>query len=567
MKKIFFTLFATLVACTCYGQTVGNSQMELVNFKEVKGDFGELFTRYYKDWPRDDDNRYDCACVRISFENMSMSDAKDVIYTFSSSAPKAEEKNRLNEKEHEWWVFVSPSENAYMEASHPKFGKSNRLSGIKLEAHKAYDVVLRNNKTVSISVHVQPTGATVSLSDIGVKSTAPATFADVPFGNHTLVISVNGQQRLKETIEVSETNTTFERDVRERKSISFTSDPKGAILFIDGEKVGSTPYTCQLPYGAHTVEARLSSDANKVDKKSFEVNAYSDPEIKLEPVRKKTFEVIAMYNGRKVNADLYVDGSAEGIGKSSYTLTEPVGRSVNVRMSYNGNAKKRKIKVTNNMSDEQIFKIAARNSIVWPWQRDYNSSPVGLSMGYVSKQLVTQGEGEKLKENGFWPDGEGCSLSGMQFGIHFQPCFSFGLGMYTGLFYELYMSWNDNYDYNRFLEHCVYVPAHALFRIPFSENIALILHGGLGFNYAIYGAFSDSNDYYEDLDDMYGEAGYPKRFNLTAEIAAGFRIGHVMVQAQYAKGLNNHKSYSDYGDYKTRQNKLSFSVSYMFTSE
>ena len=219
------------------------------------------------------------------------------------------------------------------------------------------------------------------------------------------------------------------------------------------------------------------------------------------------------------------------------------------------------------MSVEQCFKISARNSFVWPWQREYDAAPVGLGLSYVYKQLVTKGEGEKLKENGIWEDGQDKYLHGVQVGLHFQPCFSFGLGLYTGLFYEFYYSSNDKYDYDKFMEHCLYMPIHAYYRIPFSRSVALSVHGGLGLSYAFYGVICAKESYVDDITDFYGEDGVPKRFNLTADIAAGLRLGPILLSFQYSKGINDHKSYEAMGDYKTTQNKYSIGLSYMFTAE
>lgn len=50
-----------------------------------------------------------------------------------------------------------------MEAGLDKYGMSNRLSNIKLEPKQAYDVVLRNDKTMSINIITKPEGAIASL--------------------------------------------------------------------------------------------------------------------------------------------------------------------------------------------------------------------------------------------------------------------------------------------------------------------------------------------------------------------------------------------------------------------
>lgn len=220
------------------------------------------------------------------------------------------------------------------------------------------------------------------------------------------------------------------------------------------------------------------------------------------------------------------------------------------------------------MDVEQEFKIPARNSFVWPWQREYDASPVGFSMGYVTKQWVTSGEGARLKED-VWGR-ENKRLHGLQVGLHFQPCFSWGLGLYSGLFYEYYMSWNEEMKeqgyMDHFQEHCLYMPIHAYYRLPFANKVALAIHGGIGLDYGLYASFSSTE--YENSEpstEYYGLDGWPNRFNASAEIGVGFRVGKIQVNAQYSKGLSDHKFYSDQGEFKTIQNKLSLTISWMFS--
>ncbi len=565
MKQFILAIALVLATCFAQAQEQEKPQLQLHDFTEASsvGGMANLLTLFNeKNWP-DDDNGKPCALIRVRFENMTTADAENVQFALGNTSGLSKKENRLSNQDlPEMWLFVGSANNTFLEAQFGTYGKSNRLSGLKLKEKGVYDVVLTNNKTVTISIVAKPEGTTSRLADTGQLSTLDGTITNVALGRHELEISKDGQLLKKETIEVSESNVKFEYDLRPRKKVRFVSDPSNATIYIDDKVVGRTPATIELAYDSYDVRAQLSPE--EIDSRSITVSNFSADEIKLEPIKKKAFEVYAIYNGKKVDADLYIDNKQEGTSQSSYSLELPIGKKYDMLMTYFGNSKRRKIKVTSSMNAEQEFKISARNAFVWPWQREYDSAPMGFAVGYVSKQLVTQGNGEKLKENGVWDDGQNKSLSGMQFGLHFQPCLSFGLGFYTGLFYEIYMSWNDNYDYTEFIEHCLYVPVHGYYRLPFGRKIALSIHGGLGFNYSVHGAYSDKNDEYEDYTDFYGQEYFPKRFNMAAEIGAGLRFGPVQINAQYAKGLTNHKSYASLGDYKTIQNKLTLSVSYVF---
>ena len=236
-------------------------------------------------------------------------------------------------------------------------------------------------------------------------------------------------------------------------------------------------------------------------------------------------------------------------------------------MTYYGNSKSRKIHVTKDMSIEQEFKIKARNSINWPWQREYQSAPVGINFGYVRKHMVTQGNGTKFSENGVWNDGEDKWLNGLECGVHFQPCLSWGLGFYSALNMQIFLSSGELGDYDEFQEYVLNIPVHALFRLPLGEKYAIWLHGGLGFDISLWGAYTDSDNYYEDYTDFYGEDAFPKRFNMTADIGFNLRLNRLLLSAQFSKGLIDHGSYHSISeDYKTKVNKMSFSISYLFSS-
>lgn len=564
MRKLLL-LVLTFFAIHAVAQT---TQLELISFKESTSADGmtNLSTLFKgKEWPKDVNDDKDCAWVRVTFQNMTLNDARNVTFDFGTSAPIKSIEDRLNEEEREIWLWVTPSDFAIMEAKLTKYGASNRLHDIKLKPKSVYDVILKNNKTISINVDTQPQGAIVVM-ETGERAVTPATFTDVALGKHTLTISLNGQTKLQETINVSEENVKFAYDIREKKNVRFVSDPSGAAIYIDGERIGNAPQTIPMPYGSYQVEARLG--VGETDVKSITVSSLSSDEIKLEPIKKKTFEVYAIYNGNKVNADLYIDGKSEGIGQASYTLTKPIGKSYKMQMNYYGNSKKRTIKVRENMPVDQVFKISARNSFQWWWQKEYDATPGGFSIGYVTKQYVTTGEGERYKED-VWGR-ENKRMHGMQMGLHFQPAFSFGLGLYTGLFYELYMSDNSENTgtqyYDRFIEHSMYIPLHLYYRIPFSNKVALSIHGGVGMDCGIYAQFKDSEDSNsEPSSDYYGEDYCPKRVNFSAEVGGGLRLGPIQLNALYSKGLNDHKFYTEFGKYKTIQKKLAFSISYVFS--
>lgn len=567
-------IFIVTMVVSVYAQEIsqqeGQQQLQLHSFKEAKSEGGlpNLFALFKKeDWPTDA-NGEECALVRVSFENMPMADALKVSYNFGPTVSIGDiQTGDEAAKVKEVWLFVSSATSAIMEAKND-YGTSNRLSNLKLEKFHVYDVVLRNNRTMSITITSKPEGAIVKLVKTGETKPTPATFTGVPLGGQEISLSLDGRI-VRDTIEVTDGNVSFDYDLRKRKMVRFTSDPSNADLYIDGELVGRTPMEVEMPYDSYSVEARLS--ASEADTLSVTVSDISANEIRLEPIKKKSFRVYAMYQGRNVEADLHIEGKSENRQLSSnlsHTLTLPIGQEFWIYMSSVYGSEGRFIKVEEDMDLEQEFEIEARKSITWPWDREYDASPIGFSIGYVTKQWVVTGEGEQFKANTVWGQGHSTQLRGVQAGFHFQPCLRCGLGLYLGLFYELYMSSNDEYretdNYDKFIEHSLYAPAHLYFRLPFARKIALSIHGGVGFDYGLVAKLSASNSNIEPLTEYYGGDMWPKRFNMSGEIGASMRFGPVQFNFQYSKGLTDHESYTRNGDYKNVQNKISASISWLF---
>lgn len=585
MKKILLLITTFFLSAVLFGQEARKTQLELHSFKEVTSkqglpNLGALFME--EGWPMDANGEEPCAWIRVKFENMPMADAESVSFDFGNSAPIVKTVNRLKEEENEVWLFVTPSSNAYMEARHGRYGTSNRLPSFRLEPKHVYDVVLTNDITVTIRIASSPRGATVRIEDLGVVQQTPATILGVPLGQHSIKI-VSGDNTINETIEVTEAKTLFYYDLRPKKKISFRSEPSEAMIVLGRDSIiGLTPCYAELPYGTYAVRAE---NQGKSTVQSILVSPNSDDEVFFDLVNNKTFEVYATQRGKNVNAALYIDGEWIGSGEPSYEISKGVGKAYKVTMSYNGRSRARKIKVTEGMRSRYEFRIPYGSTGYTEWQNDYDAKPYGFSFGYVSKSFQTKGNGEKLKHDIFGEEG---IMPGIQLGFHAQPSFRWGLGIYTGLFYEVYFrggqvdyyynihTGNNGYLYyssstvhGSYREHDLYIPAHACYRIPFAEEVGLSVHLGFGFDFKLSSNFSG----YESESENYGfgESGYSydtmlssKKFNLSAEFGFGLRLWPVQIELQVSRGLNNHAMFKDYGDFKTKQNKFTFSVAYNF---
>lgn len=568
MKRLIMILCVFSAFINLYG---AGKPFEIVSFGELKdGDGFNITAQMMGDeWPLSTTGREKSAWIRVVPENFPVSELGNIKFESSTFIAKQENKGLQG-----IWLFVDPGKNVSLDAQYK--GYAQRITE-PLRAGEIYVLTIRNNQSVSITVNTMPAAGAVVTLDDGTKGVTPDQIPNVTLGRHEISISCNGKT-IKDTIDVSETNTRFPSgdrayyDFRSKKNVTFESDPSDAdIVIYDSQDketlVGRNKKTIELPYGRYSAVAFSGALSDTLQ---FEVSADSRDNYMLRPIKKQRFEAVAYYGGKKVNGSLWIDGKPQGdYGQSSYALNLPLGK-YKMEMSYAGFSKRRTVKVHPGMDPVQKFNIKAKSTFVWPWQKEFEPVVGGFSMGYVQKQYVTKGQGEILKEN-IWGD-VGKSMHGMQIGFHYEPAFHWGLGLYTGLFYELYMSWHDPEDGGdeiSFVEHNLYMPVHAYYRLPLARKVLIAVHGGIGLDYAISGKFwtgSEEDGDYIEATDFYGEEGYPKRFNLSAEIAVDLRFGPVAVTGTYSKGILDHKSYTSYGDYKTTQNKLALTVSYVFAS-
>lgn len=483
--------------------------------------------------------------------------------------------------------FVSAG-TSYIDLISPTYGNGRlELDDLNLKDRDIVSATITPDARQNITVQpIRDNGATVKVvlddKDSAIVSDAKpqAKFMNVSHGEHELKYYANNELIKSVIVVVDNVANSFNNhDLRTYKTIDIISQPEGAAIYIDNEHVGTAPlHNYSITVGPHTFVAQL----NQKEKEEKNVNIGANiSNVTLYPRETQAFSVNITLDHTPYTADLYVNG--DQVNKffekaqinqhydtyaSTYNFDLPVGNSYSFKATVGDNASKvQTVKVKKGMKDVSlIMKRHHTNEIIWPWEREYDVDIMGFQIGYVRKQLVTQGEGEKYSENGVWDDGEGKWLHGIQAGLHFQPAFKFGLGLYTGLFYEYYFSSSKEYDYSKFEEHCVYLPVHAMYRLRIAQSCALLIHGGIGLNYAIHGSYKDENSAYEDYTDFYGEDAFPKRFNMAAEISAGLRISRVMLSFTWAKGITDHKSYSSLGAFKTKQNKMSVGLSYVFSA-
>lgn len=117
------------------------TQIEIIDWTNVTNDISYRFISNVigGSWPKDL-NGIDCAWIRVGFENFSLSEIENLVFQFSDNALIMKSINMLNEKSNDIWLFVAPVESTCMEVLYPNLELSTRLSGMKLESKKVYNV-------------------------------------------------------------------------------------------------------------------------------------------------------------------------------------------------------------------------------------------------------------------------------------------------------------------------------------------------------------------------------------------------------------------------------------------
>jgi hypothetical protein len=143
--------------------------------------------------------------------------------------------------------------------------------------------------TGSISVSSSPAGAAINL-DGWDKGKTPATLDQVKAGSHTLTLSLAGYADKILTVPVDAGKVTAVTaslvpsgtpTPAGSGTLTVRSDPGGASVYFDGEKVGNTPVQLKgVPAGTHNLLLTMQGYSNVT--RTIEMTADSDKELSLD---------------------------------------------------------------------------------------------------------------------------------------------------------------------------------------------------------------------------------------------------------------------------------------------
>lgn len=172
-------------------------------------------------------------------------------------------------------------------------------------------------RTFTYSISSDPPGAQI-LIDGGVQGTTP-TNLDLEIGVHRLQFVKDGYREVTKELYVTKDNV--ERAVRMRLvrkygTLLITSEPSGAILYIDGEVKGNTPYKGDLFAGFHTLTLKKETYDDHVRFVEITDNQPLEIHVSLERTM-----IPVTFLTEPLGASVVVEGKEIGVTPTDYALT------------------------------------------------------------------------------------------------------------------------------------------------------------------------------------------------------------------------------------------------------
>lgn len=223
----------------------------------------------------------------------------------------------------EWYLYVSSRKNGEIKIIY--MGDYVYNLPYKLEPGSVYELTL-GIESATLIIRATPDEATIYIDDEKVGT-----------GYVRTKVSVGAEHRYKvkcedyfpkEGVEIFSTKTEKTLDVELEPNfgwITVTTNPEGADVYVDGKKVGVTPYVFEkIKRGNHKVEVKKERYATHVQMVTIQVGEQNDDlenlTLEVEDVAYGKLSLYATPDG----ADITIDGVFKG--KTPQTLELPAGK-------------------------------------------------------------------------------------------------------------------------------------------------------------------------------------------------------------------------------------------------
>lgn len=317
MKKIYFLLILFCVLFDTYAQQ-NNSRLNVKSLKLIENDTEASRTM------KKDKNGDKCALIKIQTPNMNEAERNRLQFQADMGTFVYDDKTAVGEVK----IFLTEGCKTLI-IMHPDYGKLNYAMPLTLEGWKTYEMVLMADKddvaapkTISLNsnyviINVTPKDALINVDGKLCANGKANLTVDEP---HHLEVSHKLYHPYEMEIHASATEK-LKYDVNLAPAfgwLKIDSKPEsGAIVLIDGERKGMTPFTSDtLPSGEY--EVKLMKDMYETGTFTVVVKDTQTQEIEL-PI-KPTFSQVTVTTDSE--SDIFIDGEKKGKGKWQGRLVE-----------------------------------------------------------------------------------------------------------------------------------------------------------------------------------------------------------------------------------------------------
>ena len=318
MKKLCLLLFSIFLIMPAFAQL----EVKPGSFKEVPG-----FVNLNNDLNyQTDDNDLPFAVIKVRTENITDKQRRELRFESNLAVGI-----QLEYKIGEVWVYLTAKYADYLKISHPDFGVCEFTLPFDLQPKKGYEMALVYKAFAPAApvkdiynfliISADQPNATIYIDDeyAGDKEVYKSYRAGEKH-SWRIECELYHSESGEATIPVKEgENVSVEKKLRPAYGyLNITSSPEnGAVVFVDGKKVGQTPYkTDKLASGDHKV--RVMKETFSTVEKTFTV---TDGQTTQAPMTMAA-NFVSVNITTDSESDIYVDNEKKGKGRWNGRLSD-----------------------------------------------------------------------------------------------------------------------------------------------------------------------------------------------------------------------------------------------------
>ena len=161
-------------------------------------------------------------------------------------------------KEGQWWVYLVSGERR-LSIYKKDFIRLDYDIPLPVESYDVFHMVLtskrKNVDELPVTFMVEPSDAEIELDGESIENKKPV---NLKFGQHQIMIKRDGYTAISKTLKVNKQNVYFEFQMKEseKAAVTINSTPDGAVIIMDGVKIGKTPKSTFYEPGRYPIELR-----------------------------------------------------------------------------------------------------------------------------------------------------------------------------------------------------------------------------------------------------------------------------------------------------------------------